>query len=300
MNPQAMAARLSVLARALPMRILLVDDDERELESLAERLRGAGFEVTCATAGEQALSAYQQRWYPLVVTDWNMPVMDGMALTRTLRTRAGADTYVILLTTQEDAQDYEQGYLAGVDDYLIKHTADAELFARIHSAFNTLALRRTLKEAQALIQTSSHVDEASGAISHQELHRRLHSEIRRALRYRRELSVVLVSVTTSQNEMPASDTLRELVQALERMLRADVDWVGRIDGSDAASFAIVLPEAAADNLTLIRDRLSSALTPLASRLQLRMKSGAASLSANLAAGAPAAVDTLLRTAAAGV
>ena len=61
MNPLAMATRLSVLARALPMRILLVDDDELELELLADRLRGAGFEVTCAANGEAALALMQER-----------------------------------------------------------------------------------------------------------------------------------------------------------------------------------------------------------------------------------------------
>ena len=56
MNPDAMATRLSVLTRALPMRILLVDDDELELELLSDRLRSAGFQAVCTANGEQGLA----------------------------------------------------------------------------------------------------------------------------------------------------------------------------------------------------------------------------------------------------
>jgi two-component system, cell cycle response regulator len=296
MNPHAMATRLSVMARALPMRVLLADDDELELELLADRLRSAGFEAACAFNGEQALALMQERWYPLVITDWQMPVMDGIAFTEALRERGGADTYVIMLTMHGANVDYERGYLAGVDDYLTKKTPDAELFARIHSAFNTLALRRTLNDAQALMATSSRVDEPTGAISYKELQRRLHSEIRRAQRYRRELSLIVVNVKTAQGETPAPEKLRDLIQTLERTLRADVDWVGRIDQQQGAAFAIVLPEAAAQDLPTIRERVSATLTHHASEAQLDIRTGMASLTSMLAAGTAVEVGTMLRVA----
>jgi CheY-like chemotaxis protein len=78
---------MSVLGRALPSRVLLVDDDELELELMADRLEAAGFEVACASHGEAALQLIEQQWYPLVITDWLMPVMDGIAFTEELRGR---------------------------------------------------------------------------------------------------------------------------------------------------------------------------------------------------------------------
>ena len=297
MNPLAMATRLSVLARALPMRILLVDDDELELELLADRLRGAGFEVTCAANGEAALALMQERWYPLTITDWQMPVMDGLTFTEALRANGGADSYVIMLTMNSANLDYERGYLAGVDDYLTKKTPDAELFARIHAAFNTLALRRTLKDAQELLETTSRVDVQSGALSPKEMERRLHSEIKRAQRYRRELSVIAVTITAN-GASPDAAILRDLVKTLERTLRADVDWIGRLEDKQQVSFAIVLPEAAASDLPAIRDRVVAALAqyaaPDASNVEL--KSGIASLTLMVANGLQPDVASILRTA----
>lgn len=297
MNPQAMATRLSVLAKALPMRVLLVDDDELEQELLADRLRGAGFEVTCANNGEHALALLQDRWYPLTITDWQMPVMDGLTFTEALRS-SGADTYVIMLTMHGANVDYERGYLAGVDDYLTKKTPDAELFARIHAAFNTLALRRTLKDTQALLESSARVDDVSGALAPKESHRRLHSEIRRAQRYHRELSVIVVSVRDDHGGTPANAVLKDLIQTLERGLRADVDWIGRLDQARCAEFVVVLPEAAAADLPAIRDRVLAALAqyrvPDGSGISL--ENGIASMGALIASGAQLDVGSMLRAA----
>ena len=118
----------------------------------------AGFQVARAMNGEEALALLSQQWYPLVITDWQMPVMDGIALTETLRGRGLDDTFVIMLTMRGADIDYGRGYLSGVDDYLTKKASDAELFARIHAAFNTLALRRSLKETQAALEESVSID----------------------------------------------------------------------------------------------------------------------------------------------
>src|SRR5690606_17635128 len=113
MKAGVMATRLSVLTRALPSRILVVDDDEQDRELISRRLIAAGFEVQHASNGEDALNALDQQWYPLVITDWHMPVMDGLALTQTLRQRGTEDTYIIMLTMRDSSTDFEQGYVAG-------------------------------------------------------------------------------------------------------------------------------------------------------------------------------------------
>src|SRR5262245_44645123 len=87
MNADAMATRMSVLTRALPSRILIVDDDPLESELMSDRLVSAGFDVARASNGEEALALLDRQWYPLVITDWNMPVMDGIAFTQALRSR---------------------------------------------------------------------------------------------------------------------------------------------------------------------------------------------------------------------
>lgn len=262
MNVDAMATRISVLGRALPMRILIVDDDELELALMADRITAAGFEVARAANGAEALQLLAEQWYPVVITDWQMPVMDGIAFTEELRTRGIDDTYVIMLTMRESSLDYERGYFAGVDDYLTKKLPDAELFARVHAAFNTLALRRTLKETRAQLAAGGQTDSESGAFSVPETLQRLHSEVRRAQRYGRMLSVMTISARTADPSVSVDAAeLRNITQILQNTIRTHIDWVGRAtDATNPPVFAVVLPEASPVDGPAIKERLRSALS----------------------------------------
>jgi len=251
---------MSVLGRALPMRILIVDDDELELTLMADRITAAGFEVARAPNGAEALRLLDQQWYPVVITDWQMPVMDGITFTEELRARGIDDTYVIMLTMRESSLDYERGYFAGVDDYLTKKLPDAELFARVHAAFNTLALRRTLKETRAQLATTSPMDQDSGVFTAAETLQRLHSEVRRAQRYGRMLSVMTIDVRTITAAAVEASDLRSVIQVLQNTIRTHIDWVGRVTEPPAAAvFVVVLPEASPVDGPAIKERLRSAL-----------------------------------------
>jgi PleD family two-component response regulator len=302
MNADAVATRMSVLTRALPSRILLVDDDELERELMAERLMAAGFEVARATNGEEALAQLERQWYPLVITDWQMPVMDGIELTESLRRRGVDDTYIIMLTMRDASLDYERGYVSGVDDYLTKKVPDPELFARIQAAFNTLALRRSLKETQAALEQSVTIDADSGAFAPCELHGRLLSELRRAQRYGRQLSVLVVGVEAAgrPGALPEREVLREVVQTLDATVRAHVDWIGRLETPRGAAFAIVMPEAGIADMPAIKDRLASAIhgyTGTQSAPKLSFSVGVAALERSGNDGAPVDPAEMLAVAA---
>jgi PleD family two-component response regulator len=285
MKADAIATRMSVLGRALPSRVLLVDDDELELELMEDRLAAAGFEVACARNGEAALQLMDQQWYPLVITDWLMPVMDGIAFTEAMRGRGATDTYIIMLTMREASVDYERGYVAGVDDYLSKRVPDAELFARITAAFNTLALRRSLKEAQAALEQAAAIDSESGAFALRELFTRLHGEIRRAQRYGRKLTLLTLAVSAAERATAvevalSAEMVRGIVQTIEGIVRLQIDWTGRLDSERGAAFAVVLPESSMTEAPRIKDRLLTALRRYADgfdSLQLTFAFGVAAL-----------------------
>ena len=285
MKADAIATRMSVLGRALPSRVLLVDDDELELELMADRLEAAGFEVACAANGEAALQLIEQQWYPLVITDWLMPVMDGIRFTEALRGRGATDTYIIMLTMREASVDYERGYVAGVDDYLSKRVPDAELFARITAAFNTLALRRSLKEAQAALEQAAAIDAESGAFALRELFTRLHGEIKRAQRYGRKLTLLTLSVSAAERATavevtPSPEMLRGIVHTIESVVRLQIDWTGRLDSERGAAFTVVLPESSISEAPRIKERLLAALRSYAEgfqTLQLTFAFGVAAL-----------------------
>lgn len=275
MEADAVATRMSVLTRALPSRVLLVDDDELELELMADRLTTAGLEVHQALNGVEALQLLEQRWYPLIITDWQMPVMDGLALCEAIRAR-GVDSYVIMLTTREAAADYQRGYAAGVDDYLTKKVSDSEIFSRINAAFNTLALRRSLQEARAALEQAATVDAESGALTARELSSRLQAEIRRAERYERPLTMMTVGVRAG-DERGGSAPLREVAQTLGSVVRGHVDWVARLPSEAEAGFAVVLPEAGIADGPIIKERLLNAMSRAAAEHGAAFTFGLASL-----------------------
>jgi DNA-binding response OmpR family regulator len=149
----AVTQRVLALAKDTRPRILVVDDDEIALELICDRLKGCGFDAWRAIGGVEALQLLEREWFPVIVTDWQMPVLSGIEMVEQLRARGVTDTYVLMLTVLDSSFDYERAYSAGVDDYLTKKAPDVELLARIHAAFSTVNLRRSLREArEALAQ----------------------------------------------------------------------------------------------------------------------------------------------------
>jgi DNA-binding response OmpR family regulator len=145
----AVTRRILALAQNSGARILVVDDDELELALVCDRLEHCGFDVRRAANGAEALKILENEWFPVILTDWQMPIMSGIELAERLRGKGVTDTVIIMLTVLDKSFDYERAYEAGVDEYLTKKLPEVELFARIHAAFNTLNLRRALQEAQA-------------------------------------------------------------------------------------------------------------------------------------------------------
>lgn len=113
--------------------ILVVDDSitTRTLEK--NILETAGFEVTTATDGKEALHKLKEQHIDLVVSDVEMPNMDGITLTRHLREQSEyKDLPLILVTSLESRDDRERGMIAGANAYIVKRGFDqAELLKTI-------------------------------------------------------------------------------------------------------------------------------------------------------------------------
>jgi sigma-B regulation protein RsbU (phosphoserine phosphatase) len=130
---------------AQPIRALLVDDDPLLLALLSAFLDSRGYEVTQAADGEAALALMAGGGFNLVVTDRNMPRMDGLALCRAIRARHDESyVYCIMLTASVDEQSLVDAMEAGVDDFLAKPLRPAELGARLRAAERVLALEAGL------------------------------------------------------------------------------------------------------------------------------------------------------------
>lgn len=119
------------------MRVLLVDDEEELVVTLAERLSLRDIDADWAVSGEDALRMAAEKHYDLAVLDMKMPKMNGLQLKAELEKRFPA-MHFIFLTGHGSEEDFEAGASeAGEGYYLIKPVNIQELMAKINAAFGT-------------------------------------------------------------------------------------------------------------------------------------------------------------------
>jgi putative two-component system response regulator len=123
------------------MKILAVDDDDLALSVVSRALVGAGHEPLVARGGPEALAILGQDACRMVISDWEMPGMDGVELCRRIRAAESPGyVYVILLTSRDEIQDVVEGLNAGADDFMTKPFHPDELRVRIRAGERILSL----------------------------------------------------------------------------------------------------------------------------------------------------------------
>jgi putative two-component system response regulator len=121
--------------------ILVVDDDPITMAMVTVNLRKAGYRVVTALNGEEALTIIEQTRVGIVISDWDMPSIDGLELCRRVRARTGEGyTYIVLLTSHGKSEQRIQGLAAGADDFLTKPFDPRELLERVRVAERILQL----------------------------------------------------------------------------------------------------------------------------------------------------------------
>jgi len=123
------------------VRVLAADDDPAVLRAVATSLEVDGHEVSTAADGIAALSALAGFDADLLVLDWMMPGLDGLAVCRLLREQ-GDRTPILILSAREQVTDRVAGLDAGADDYLAKPFDVEELLARVRALLRRSAPER--------------------------------------------------------------------------------------------------------------------------------------------------------------
>jgi len=146
------------------MHILIVDDDDVSLEALRHVLTEAGHEVTSAHDGAEALGWLRQERLRLVITDWEMPSMDGLELCRRIRAEeTDGYVYVVLLTSHTSGDHVVEGLSAGADDFIKKPFDPAELRVRVRAGERILALETRDLAIFAMAKLAESRDPETGA-----------------------------------------------------------------------------------------------------------------------------------------
>jgi len=103
------------------MRVLVVDDDKTTRKMLSLILKSKGYDVVTAENGMDGLQKLGLEQINLILTDMNMPYMDGIEFTKQVRANPDfSHIPIVMLTTEADEEEKQRAYKAGVDDYLVK------------------------------------------------------------------------------------------------------------------------------------------------------------------------------------
>lgn len=226
------------------MKVLVADDDAGSLLVARAAVERSGHDCLAAADGDEAWALYLEHQPDVVVTDWMMPGMNGLALCRAIRAReSDLYTYIVLLTSQGSRRDVLAGLEAGADDHVTKPLDPFILHARLLVALRVTTLHTDLARYRKMLSQQARTDPLTGLLNRLKLSEDLEQLHARSQRYTEEYCVAMCDVDNfkSYNDIyghQAGDlALRAVAGALLGEARQS-DGVYRYGGEE---FLLVLP-----------------------------------------------------------
>jgi len=243
-------------------RILVVDDDPLQRQLIAAMLTGTGYVVDTAGDGREALERVRLGRPDVVVTDSEMPVMDGITLCRLIKgNELIHSTYVIFLSAHGATNAKVTALDVGADDYLVKPADENELRARVRAG---LRLQRALAELEAkneLLERLALTDPLTGLANRRAFEEALSTETARATRHGKPLSLLFLDLdhfkdVNDRHGHAVGDEVLSAVSDLLKRLGRRGDMSARIGGEE---FAVILPQTSLPQAKLVAERIRAAL-----------------------------------------
>ena len=227
------------------MKILIAEDDNVTRHILEKSVTEMDFEVVSCENGHDAWKIIQSENAPhLLMLDWMMPGLDGLEICRRVRERAGEQyTFIILLTSKGEQDDFVKGMEAGADDYIIKPFNPHDLRVRLKAGRRIVELNEELLHVRDNLEKQATHDKLTGLYNRHFMVEILEKEFSRALRHQSDLSCLLLDL---DNFKDVNDTfghtfgdlvLREFSAGLDQNIRKS-DISIRYGGEE---FMVLLP-----------------------------------------------------------
>ncbi len=259
-----------------PLTVVVADDDVVVRHMLMQFLTEAGHTVHAAADGTEALRLVLKVHPHLVITDWQMPEMDGTALVKALRqTKMGRRVYIILLTGSEEDDTQVEAFEAGADDYVVKPFHPPILAARLRACARVVhlqeevrhdkeELRRCMAElgvANRKLQQAAWTDALTGLYNRRYALDYLGREWDAATRTGKPLSCLLIDIDHFKrvNDTHGHDVGDRVLQETADVLRGKVrptEVVCRLGGEE---FLVIGPGLDPDAALTCAERLRTAV-----------------------------------------
>lgn len=291
-----------------PCRILVVDDDYLVRGQLCALLSASQYQVEAAASGEEALRVLHATECHIVLTDWQMPDMDGLALCRQVRLSSQESyIYLLMLTIRGSKDDMLTGFAAGADDYMVKGATIDEILARLEVGRRVVHEKRAARTSNGEDRRFSYTDPSTGAHNLEYLMQHLPRELARSQRYGHALAVLSCDIggfqqITDQYGAEAGDEfMREFVARVDACIR-EGDWLARTRDRE---FMIVLPETSAKGANCVAQKLRQLFplqprSALAEAIRVTVRIGVTAVEAKHDADSTLKIQALLRAADRGI
>src|SRR5215204_1058205 len=239
--------------------ILVVDDNPDKLSLLEAALCLAGYRVTTATDGDEALAAIESYQPDLVITDVMMPRMNGYELAQRIRANPVTKFIPVIMQTAASrrVEDLRRANEAGALGYITDPT-DLDLL---------LARTRTLLEFKAYLdvcEEAAFTDHLTGLANRRRFERQLEREVARMERYSHPFSLLMIDIDNFKNlnDSFGHDAGDEAIRRISKVLREGtrgIDLASRIGGEE---FAVLLVETSKEGGLDVAERLRAAIKTL--------------------------------------
>lgn len=246
-------------AAEAPPKILLVDDEQDPRVTLSELLEMKEFTVTAVDTGEKALTMLENQEFDLVLTDLFMPRIDGIALTRAVKSM-GLTVPVIVMTGFATIEAAVETMKAGASDFITKPFNIDQIIIVINRTLETKRLQKLAQERE-YYEHLSNIDGLTELYNHRYFHQILLSEIEREKRYRRPLSLMIIDVDNfkdcndSYGHLVGDVVLKQIGALIKKSTRG-CDFVARYGGEE---FSVILPETSKQEAAVVAERIRTSV-----------------------------------------
>ncbi len=241
--------------------ILIAEDDPDYRQLLSRRASRMGLEVHLAADGQQAMDALTEQRFDALVLDLYMPEYTGLDVIDAAR-KIDPDVQALILTGSASVETAVEALRAGVYDYLTKPLESMTSFELALS--RALERRYLVKENKRLfeeIQRLAVTDSLTGLYNRHKLQDNLETEVERAKRYSRPLSIIMIDmdklkvINDTFGHAAGDEALKLVARSIQRSIRK-VDLGTRFGGDE---FIVLLPEADREEAAAVAKRIREAI-----------------------------------------
>ena len=238
--------------------VLIVDDDPNVRIPIQEFLEASGFKVSSAGNAEKALDLIQQDGINVVITDIQLPGMNGLEFTDTLKKQKN-DIDVIVITGFSTDYSYEEAAEKGASDFIFKPVRFRELLLRLKRVLRERDLSEERDRMLNDLKNLAITDGLTKLYNSRQFYHQLELEMDRSLRYRHPLSLMLFDIDYFKNyndtygHLEGDKVLVRIGQTTKAMLRT-MDTAYRYGGEE---FTVILPETSGEEAITVGERLRS-------------------------------------------